>query len=124
MMNEGLIRADLLVRHQLNKSAAALPAVAGVGRGILDAARGAGRVGQAAFTGAGQQARKELGGRTGQVVGRALEVAPEVALGGAALYGAERALGSPVSRYMDRKRQQLAQRLQGGQTRVHQGVYY
>lgn len=119
-MNRGLFVAGLLVREQLEKEATVAGLASGVGRAI----KGTGRVVQRGFGEAGEQAAKEIGGAGGKLVGGTLKATPAVAAGGAALYGVEQAAGNPLGRYVDQKRQQLAQRVQGNPASLHQGVYY
>ena len=116
-----LMLADLFVRQQLQKEAAV---VADAARGVMGALKGTGRVVQKGFSEAGGQAAKEIGGVGGKVVGGAIKATPAVAAGGAALYGVESAAGHPMQRYVDQKRQQLAQRVQGSQAYQQGGVYY
>jgi len=123
-MNRGLFIADLLVRQELQKSATVADAAANVGRGIVGAIRGGGRVIQKGFSEAGAQAAKDIGGGSGRVVGGLISAVPKAAVGGTALYGANQMAGNPVGQYVELKRQQLAQRLQNSQARQYQGVYY
>jgi len=116
-----LIAADHLVRQELQKAATA----ADVGRGIIGAVKGTGRVIQKGFSEAGRQAAQELGGGAGgKLVGGAITAAPALAAGGAAAYGINEMAGDPLGRYVARKRQQLANRIQGSQVYQQGGVYY
>lgn len=115
-----LIAADYLVRRELQKSATA----ADIGRGIIGAARGAGRVVQKGFSSAGRQAAEEIGGTGGRLVGGAIKAAPTLAVGGAAAYGINEAAGDPVGRHIAMQRARLGQRIQGSQAYQQGGVYY
>lgn len=115
-----LIAADHLVRQELRKAATA----ADVGRGIIGAVKGTGRVIQKGFTEAGRQASKEIGGTGGKLVGGAIKAAPVAAGAGAAAYGVNEMAGDPLGRYVAQKRQQLAGRIQGSQAYQQGGVYY
>lgn len=116
-----LIAADYLVRQELRKAATA----ADVGRGIIGAVKGTGRVIQKGFSSAGRQATKELGGGAGaKMVGGAIKAAPVIAGTGMAAYGVNEAAGDPLGRYVHQKRQQLANRIQGSQAYHQGGVYY
>jgi hypothetical protein len=119
-MNRGLLVAGLLVRKELEKTATVAEVASGIGRAI----KGTGRVIQRAASAAGREVAGDIGGTSGKVLGGGIAALPGVAAGGTALYGINEATGNPMGRYVDAKKQQLAQRLQASQAYANQGVYY